>query len=189
MTPRHYYNEIEPGARFGSLVVTVVKRGAKSVHPTAVCVCDCGTESTHRVTRLRTGKATRCYGCARKATWMNRARPTVKDKAVRRLIDTYAENAKRRNLEFALTPSACEQLFSAPCNYCGAFPSRMVKAKGCGYGAYLNGIDRIDNSIGYVTGNVAACCTQCNYAKRELSVSEFLNWVSRIASHSIGDMR
>jgi hypothetical protein len=48
-----------------------------------------------------------------------------------------------------------------------------------------NGIDRVDNEIGYVRGNSAPCCTICNRMKRELSYSGFLNHVRKIYEYSL----
>jgi hypothetical protein len=43
-----------------------------------------------------------------------------------------------------------------------------------------SGIDRVDNSKGYIPGNCVACCGTCNLAKRELTVDEFLTWAHRL---------
>jgi hypothetical protein len=44
------------------------------------------------------------------------------------------------------------------------------------------GIDRRDNSVGYLISNCAPCCKNCNLAKRDMSEAEFLRWVARIAT-------
>lgn len=43
-----------------------------------------------------------------------------------------------------------------------------------------NGIDRLDSSIGYVKTNVVSCCTKCNYAKHEMTIDEFKEWIKKI---------
>jgi hypothetical protein len=43
-----------------------------------------------------------------------------------------------------------------------------------------SGIDRLDNNIGYVSGNCVPCCSVCNYAKRDMTVDQFKNWIKRI---------
>lgn len=69
-----------------------------------------------------------------------------------------------------------------PCTYCGASASKAVKTK---YEVFLaNGIDRVDNSIGYLEGNVVSCCKTCNYMKRDLSVVEFLEHVRNVVTYS-----
>jgi len=36
-----------------------------------------------------------------------------------------------------------------------------------------NGIDRVDNSLGYVKENCKSCCFRCNKIKRDMSLEEF----------------
>lgn len=62
--------------------------------------------------------------------------------------------AKVRKLAFDLTESQCIDLTSRPCEYCGG---PLAK--------YGMGLDRIDNSLGYLFNNVLPCCTQCNVAR------------------------
>lgn len=38
---------------------------------------------------------------------------------------------------------------------------------------YVNGVDRIDNLVGYTDGNCVPCCQSCNIAKNSFSVEEF----------------
>ena len=46
-----------------------------------------------------------------------------------------------------------------------------------------NGIDRIDSSKGYTKDNCVSCCTHCNYAKHEMSVKEFKNFILSVYNH------
>ena len=39
---------------------------------------------------------------------------------------------------------------------------------------HTNGIDRIDNNIGYEKNNVLPCCGDCNYMKREFNLDHLL---------------
>ena len=45
---------------------------------------------------------------------------------------------------------------------------------------YYNGVDRIDNNSGYDIDNCAPCCHQCNWAKKNLTKADFLNWIERV---------
>ena len=60
-----------------------------------------------------------------------------------------------------------KELWEKPCTYCGS-PIDTI------------GIDRIDNSKGYLKGNITACCSLCNWMKRELSVDDFINHINKI---------
>ena len=56
-----------------------------------------------------------------------------------------------------------------------------------GNGDYTyNGIDRVDNTRGYTLDNVVPCCFKCNRAKDTMTKEEFLEWVGRVATHSLG---
>ena len=82
-----------------------------------------------------------------------------KAKTPRGKWNEYRFAAKARDLEFTLTYEQFLALWQKPCRYCGD-PIPTV------------GIDRLDNSLGYVQGNVVPCCTECNRAK--LTKSEYL---------------
>ena len=45
----------------------------------------------------------------------------------------------------------------------------------------MNGIDRINSSLGYVDGNVVPCCGTCNKMKMAMDESDFKMQVLKIA--------
>jgi hypothetical protein len=45
-----------------------------------------------------------------------------------------------------------------------------------------NGIDRVDNTLGYELGNVIPCCSVCNRAKSNLPLDYFLRWYNTISA-------
>jgi hypothetical protein len=49
----------------------------------------------------------------------------------------------------------------------------------------FNGLDRIDNRKGYVSDNIVPCCSDCNLAKRDLSIKAFLELVTLIYNNKI----
>lgn len=69
-------------------------------------------------------------------------------------------NAKVRKKEFTLVLAEYEALISNPCKYCGADISQDTGS----------GLDRIDNDLGYTTGNCNPCCPSCN-RRRSKSMS------------------
>jgi len=83
--------------------------------------------------------------------------------------------AKRRGLEFGLTQLECAELICAPCCYCGRKPNTQV--------GIFNGIDRVDNSIGYAVSNCVSCCRYCNTAKNNLELTVFDDWATRIKAY------
>lgn len=82
-------------------------------------------------------------------------------------------NARQRGLSIGLTDERIVELSSQDCSYCGA-PA----------GALLNGIDRVDNRIGYEEGNVVPCCFVCNRAKQDAGREEFIAWAARVVARS-----
>lgn len=64
------------------------------------------------------------------------------------------------------------------CTYCNSLPpvflfEGVLVNKG-------NGIDRVNNALTYLKPNMVPCCEICNYMKRELSLSEFKEWVAKV---------
>lgn len=90
--------------------------------------------------------------------------------AVNTVSDIKAK-ARNRGIDWTLTHVETYYLIIADCQYCGQ------KAN---WPNGRNGIDRIVNEIGYYKDNCVTCCSQCNSAKRDLSIQEFKNWICRM---------
>lgn len=73
----------------------------------------------------------------------------------------YKRGAEKRGLAFDIPLSEFIRVVSNVCIYCKRHTKTM-------------GIDRVDNSKGYVRGNCMPCCKACNYMKGdEHTASEF----------------
>ncbi len=48
-----------------------------------------------------------------------------------------------------------------------------------------NGIDRLDNALGYTLDNCVPCCKRCNQAKNNMGLKEFRAWLVRAYKHTI----
>lgn len=110
--------------------------------------------------------------------------------ARRNLFGSYQRQARRRRLEWAITWEDFIQLTTTNCHYCGDVPAQQHlgnrKLNGpCTY----NGLDRVNNEIGYTRLNVVACCGVCNHMKRTSSASDFLAHVRKIARHTAQEIR
>lgn len=114
--------------------------------------------------------ASHCYKCnAVKTKEWNAANPerVITDRLKPgRKFSNYRSSAKRRNISFDLTYDDFMQLWQKPCSYCG---SKIATV----------GIDRVDNNIGYKTGNVVSCCQECNYVKQERSQKQMFDHMLR----------
>ncbi|AAC96857.1 hypothetical protein PBCV1_A490L [Paramecium bursaria Chlorella virus 1] len=73
--------------------------------------------------------------------------------------------SKMKNKDFQLTKEQYVTLCQENCTYCG----RMCTE------THTNGIDRVDNTRGYILDNCVSCCGSCNIAKGTLNVEEFIN--------------
>lgn len=110
----------------------------------------------------------------------------------KKLIKKYITNAKKRNLEWSLSEDEALELFSSDCYYCGVYPSqefnyynseKYTKETYLKNTTFYNGIDRIDNNKGYFLMNCVPCCKKCNYAKRDMSIEEFEEWIDQLIKH------
>lgn len=171
------------GLKFNKLLV--IKRIPNSGRCLYLCLCDCGNEKITTARRLQTNKID--CGCGIKnriiVAGINRRKPNA-EALKNGLIHAYKGNAKRRGINFTLTKKDCIILFESNCYYCGVEPTSVYKRKKA-YGCYkYNGIDRIDNSKGYEIKNVVSCCSTCNYAKSDMSVSKFLTWINNVYTYN-----
>lgn len=143
------------------------------------CLCECGNKGivvTHVLTR---GSSKSC-GCLRKEG--HRILPHgVSERNL--LLYTYKRNAEKRNLCFSLTAEQFEELIQKECFYCGEKPKNKLNGKWFNGEYFYNGIDRVNNDIGYTLENSVSCCEACNKAKRVMSEDEFADWIVRVYRH------
>jgi hypothetical protein len=161
------------GKRFGKLVVlseSEVRGDAKHRVVFWKVRCDCGREVEVRSHSLRSKKIKTC-GCSR----LN------KDAAFNAVFYSYKNN--KRGLVFKLSREELRFLTSSNCRYCGVEPQGVSKSVASGTYVY-NGIDRVDNKIGYILDNCVPCCSPCNRAKSSQSLEGFKNWIKRLINHN-----
>jgi 5-methylcytosine-specific restriction endonuclease McrA len=139
------------------------------------CECDCGKSIVVIGISLRNGHTKSC-GC------LSRYESGIA--ALNWLYYSYQKGAKSRGLEWNLTKEQFQALTSSCCSICGIFPkqSAIVSSEEWKYnGNYLyNGIDRIDNTVGYVFDNCRTACKICNGAKHSMTETNFQQWLDRI---------
>jgi hypothetical protein len=97
----------------------------------------------------------------------NKLRSKCADCTPKGVYVSYKNGAKKRGVHFPLTLEEYLTISILPCYYCGSSKVR-------------NGIDRKDNSIGYMVENSVSCCSKCNLMKRDYSVRAFLGHVKQI---------
>jgi hypothetical protein len=167
----------ETGNTYGRL--TVLERAENSPRGQArwLCRCSCGALTVVRGNHLRNGNTKSC-GCFHHdiiALPEGRA-------AARQVLRTYKRGAEKHTplLSFDLTEEQFIALAQQSCYYCGTEPTQVMRGQDYHGTFTYNGIDRLNNDVGYTVENCVPCCKWCNYAKRERTLNEFLCWIGRV---------
>jgi hypothetical protein len=107
---------------------------------------------------------------------------------INELYKGYKNSAKRRKDDYLITKYEFKNFITENCYYCGSEPLKTItpsrKRKADKNGFKYNGIDRLENDLGYTKENCVTCCHICNNAKNTLSKEEFLNWVIKIYKYN-----
>ncbi|MEZ2310803.1 hypothetical protein AB6809_29585 [Paraburkholderia sp. RCC_158] len=151
------------------------------------CLCECGEKVA--VSQEHLGRGTKSCGCMfwdqasermRKASDASATKRTLAPGLVAKnvILLGYKYRASKKKFAWGLSDEQFFELVQGNCDYCGHPPSQTV-TRGAGSFKY-NGIDRIENTLGYVTGNVVSCCGVCNKAKRDLPFDEWVAWLDRL---------
>lgn len=176
------------GVRFNQLVVLQKMPSVKyglTFKRRWKCVCDCGNETEVDTGQLTSGKAKSC-GCAHSKSAIENSKKTrhliaKKDAAFNSVRSIYKSNARKRNLSWEIDDDHARMLFSSNCYFCGLIPSNVYKATY--YKQEYNGIDRLDNCLGYTKENTVSCCRVCNHAKHTMTEKTFMEWLARVFKH------
>lgn len=123
------------------------------------------------------GFTKQCASCGRSAANKKRKIPEAARNA---LYQDYRKGAVSRGYSFELTIEQFEALTLDNCHYCGIAPSKTIKVKSGAMYIY-NGIDRVNNAIGYIESNVVSCCTDCNIAKASMTHDAYIALCKRVA--------
>lgn len=172
------------GQRFGQLTaIRCIERGGPNKTLWS-CVCDCGVETIVSLNNL--GRATNSCGCLKRMLMRKTKTKPLVDVIVVQAWNAYTRNARNRKLSWDLTKEEFKTLIMASCAYCGAsgkpmkvswtpkwIPRRSLPT---------NGVDRKDNTLGYISTNCLTACKRCNFAKNDMTTEEFLAWARRLVS-------
>jgi hypothetical protein len=77
----------------------------------------------------------------------------------------YENRAKNKNLEWFITKEEFYEIINKECYLCGKKTDKQHK----------NGVDRVDNNLGYTVENIKPCCGECNYMKNDYNIDELFN--------------
>lgn len=172
------------GERFGKLLIVNYtfsenRADGRGSFARCVCICDCGNSTISRVNNLVNGTKKSC-GCLQKQVPQKQPKfpPTIG--GLRRTYRGYKFGAEQRNKVFDLTLEQFKVLTQQNCTYCGQLPDTLMTT-GSKFSEYVyNGIDRVDNNIGYILSNCVTCCEYCNKAKGTKTHSQFILWLDNL---------
>lgn len=167
--------------RRGENEITWSTKGKQSSRRMWVVRCDCGHEFTTSGTRLRRGDIVMCRSCACSL----RPQSGLKYTGLEAIFNLKVrDSAGKRGLEVTLTLEQFCTIVSKPCAYCGDQP-KLAGYVGKKYMRMaINGVDRVDNSKGYLVDNCVPCCKWCNVAKGTRTKEEFLEHVKKIYTYT-----
>lgn len=140
------------------------------------CKCDCGNDSIIREDHLTSSKTISC-GCERGKSGIIKGKFNSSFNA---MYKSYKTRIERKGLEFNLSKDQFYHIIKQKCHYCNIEPMQIYVQSNSALPVSYNGIDRVDSSLGYVIENCVPCCKTCNYAKRDMSYSDFLSWIERV---------
>lgn len=140
------------------------------------CICDCGNTTLASAHSLYYKTKNHCEQCSRKVAI---AKTTLPDNMAtwHRAYKDIRINAARRGYAFEISFDDFYKLATSNCYFCGDEPA---------FGSYnikRNGIDRLDNTKGYVAGNCVPCCGVCNVMKGTHTEVEFYEKIAKIYKH------
>ena len=143
--------------------------------------CDCGESKTQTIKEIK--KESCSVFCPFKTRGFFPGEAGLND-----LFRRYKRAAYKSERAWELSEGEFRELTSANSYYCGESPKtistyykRDQTQSARTRATYIyNGIDRLNNKIGYKSDNCVTACSTCNYLKGQLPEAEFLNQLTKI---------
>jgi 5-methylcytosine-specific restriction endonuclease McrA len=166
------------GRRFHNVTVLSRLENGQGGHARFKVQCACGLTWDVASRDLKGGKIKNCnnHGCKMSHT---NAGEGSRNKALSHII----KNATKRGHLFNLSSEFAFRIMSEPCFYCGCAPALSVnRSIRTPYrNSYLhNGIDRVNNALGYEETNVVSCCVNCNRMKSRANIEMMARMIAFI---------
>lgn len=166
---------LQAGQRFEKLTVKEYDPNTKSY----ICICDCGKETRARSWALKTG---RHKGCKCRIKEIRAEKRLPDNLGIKRsILRNYKRAAKARGYEFLLTDEEFFYLILNNCHYCNSEPNMIHSMRPHYHEMKYNGVDRINNSIGYTKQNCVTACKICNNSKSTLTTQEWFDWIRTVS--------
>lgn len=98
--------------------------------------------------------------------------------------------AKERDLEWSLDPKYLWELYLAQGGKCAIsgvpilLTTKIDQNNNLDRSEHTASLDRIDNSVGYVVGNVQWVHKTINRIRRELTITDFVKWCKLVSEYA-----
>lgn len=182
-----YGISIKPDQKFNRLTTISYKNGKW------ICVCECGKYIEVYTDKLNNNNTKSC-GCLKTEESSKRSYKLINS---RRKFEPKIASARRIWKNYYYRDSECinfDEFFEKSqqnCFYCDVSPNTKYNyfntkssnssefAKNNGLFIY-NGLDRIDSSKNHTIDNIVTCCYNCNRAKNNRNINDFLLWINNL---------
>lgn len=158
-----------------------------------ICKCICGIVKEVKIYNLLNNKSVSC-GCRKALIISDKNKKNEPRLSSAKAV--YSNNNCRYsdgNISFEdfliLSQKNCYYCGSPPSNNFNKFKNRSTIPESIINGEFIyNGLDRIDSTKPHLIDNVVPCCSICNYAKSNLSIDDFKNWLLKISCKFLFDI-
>lgn len=162
------------GNKYGNLTVIKIlgrrKRNGITYSYRWLCECICGRTIDICASDLKCKRRkNHSCGCLKNKLISDSRKLPEGESAFNLLYKRYSIScAKSRDLTFNLDKELFKKIVISDCFYCNKSPKQIVRNRESKF--IYNGIDRVDNSVGYIESNVVSCCKKCNTIKGSITI-------------------
>jgi len=185
------------GMTFHHLTITALKKVDRTKETVCECACSCGKTRDVKFALLKKGVTKSC-GCMNYCSNSHGNRIyEPSESSFRAKAANYKAHAKFRNIDFSLSVAEAVTFLQGKCHYCGSEPMCSFNVRSNqkyesvnkysykmreDYEIKYNGLDRVDNELGYTSSNTVSCCKFCNTAKLNRSQDDFVQWIKNVCN-------
>lgn len=176
------------GKRFGKLIAIRVVDRSRNKHIRWECQCDCGNKKSILSTHLISNKIVHC-GCVRRPIGSDHKQWTgygdISGALWRRIQVGASGNTGRRKMDITINIKHIWDLFLMQGGKC-AISGVEINLNRASTGKYQGtaSLDRIDSSLGYISGNVQWVHKDINKMKNSYDQSYFINMCRLVSNNN-----
>lgn len=169
------------GNRYGNVVISAYAYSS-GTRPYVVIDCDCGMKRSVLLYEVRRGNYQTCKLCNRKVRSYHASWKGVGDMS----SETYRQwvnSAKDRGLDFSVSKEYVYSVFLRQNEKC-AITGVPITFGEVGNAGRTASLDRIDNLVGYVHGNLQFLHRTINYMRADMEMDQFVSICKMVTDYS-----